>query len=209
MRSGRHRREAEFISYQFPSSHHSRFLQNLLPPPLHSQTELSPSSIAPNYDRSFEHHNEGIATLPPRCPVICGETHDDEYVESLHPKFPRSYGVSLPALVTYEEMPVHANNAYNGIRRSHSCSSPRAFRLSELSTTRGHGITQTDAMCKDQSDKSREMHPGFNPSQETVVTSHNERRNGREYEGHQMWPPPVNVLVQELPFYNNNSEVGY
>ena len=148
-----------------------------------------------------------------------GERRDHEYVENRRPEFQRSrdtgiyghhpYGASLPAPVTYGATPVHTNNAYNGLRRPSPFSSPRGFRPSELSTTRSHGITQTDAIRIHHHDKSRETHPGFNPSQETAQASHDERRNGREYEDHQIWPPPANVPIPESTFYNNNSGVGY
>ena len=219
MLSDRHRRESEPIPYQFPPPNHSGPAQNLLPPPSHSQNGPAPSPTTPSYERPFEHRNEYVSNWPPRDQTMYGERRDHEHVENRRPEFQRSrdtgiyghnsYGASLPAPVAYGAMPSHTNTAYNPIRRPSPYSSPRAFRPSELNATRGHGITQTDAMRMRHHDKSREVHPGFNPSQETAQASHDERINGREYEGHQIWPPPTNVPVPESTFYTNNSGVGY
>ena len=216
MQSGRHRRESEPIPYQFPPPNHSSPAANFLPPPVHSGA--SPSPTTASYDRPFEHRNEYVSAWPPRDQSMYGERRDHEYVESRRPEFQRprdtgiyghsSYGASLPTPVTYGGMPVHTNNAYNGIRRPGPYSSPRAFRSSEPTTTRGHGITQTDAIRTHHHDKPK-VHPGFNPSQETAHASHDERQSGRVYETHQNWPPPDTIPAPESTFYNNNSGIGY
>jgi hypothetical protein len=213
IQSNQHKRKSKSVPYQFPSTSHSGPAPILLPPPLHSQAGPAPSSTTPSYDRPFEHRNEYVSSWSRDQPMY-GERRDHEYAESRRPEFQRSrdtgiyshnsYGTSLPVPATYGAMPVHTNNAYNGIRGPNPYSSPHAFRPSELSSTRGHTITQTDAMRMHHHDNSREMHSGFNPSQETAQASHNGRRNGRESNhSHRIQESPTvihqvnNIISQE------------
>ena len=155
------------------------------------------------YERPFDHRNDYVSTWAPRDPPTYSERRDHQYVDSRHPEFqhsrdPMMYGQStynapLPAPVTYLPQP---STGYMPSRRPEMYGSPPTrFRHADVRGYASEGMHT--------SRHPQEPHRGpyaYSIAQESRHASHNERKNGRDWEGEQFQPPPPPHLAESTSY---------
>lgn len=159
------------------------------------------------YERPFERRNEYPPKWTPREQPMYPERREHDYPETRLPEFQRSrdplmypqhsYNPTLPVPGGYHPQPMHTNSGYNALRRPDPYSPPsRSFHHADIGR-----LTQNEAMHnRHHPQETRDIPYGYNVSQESRFASHNERKNGNDWQGEQFQPPPPAVPLESTSY---------